>query len=202
MMPRVLRYDAPEIASAVDTALETGQTIVFPTDTIFGIGGNPWDERSLARVRALKDRPPDQPFALLLPTCEAIERFAVLDDRPRCLVDRLLPGPYTLLLPASTDAPPSAVRDGKVGIRVPDHPFFLRTLARLDRPLFGTSVNRHGEPPLVGIERIIDRFASVDLIVTGPTGTGPSAILDLAESAPRLLRGKLPPNLESILEEE
>jgi len=202
MMPRVLRHDDPETASAVAAALETGQTIVFPTDTIYGIGGNPWDERSLARVRTLKARPPDRPFALLLPTSEAIERYAVLEGHQHRLVKRLLPGPYTLLVPAAADAPRAAVRDGVIGIRVPDHPFFLRTLARLDRPLFGTSVNRHGEPPLVDIDRIIDRFAAVDLIVTGPTGTSPSTILDLTESAPRLVRGDLPQGLEISLEEE
>ncbi len=197
MMPRVLLHDHPEIGSAVDAALETGQTIVFPTDTIYGIGGNPWDERSLARVRTLKERPADRPFALLLPTCEAIERFVELDRRLRGLVDRLLPGPYTLLLPAAAGGPPSAVREGIVGIRVPDHPFFRRTMARLDRPLFGTSVNRHGEPPLVDIDRIIDRFASVDLIVSGPTGTGPSTILDLTVDPPRIVRGETPSELRS-----
>lgn len=197
MMPRVLPHDHPEIGSAVGAALETGQTIVFPTDTIYGIGGNPWDKRSLDRVRSLKDRPSDRPFALLLPTREAIERFAALDGRLRGLVDRLLPGPYTLLLPAAPGAPSSAVRDGIVGIRVPDHPFFRRTMARLDRPLFGTSVNRHGEPPLADVDRIIDRFAGVDLIVSGPTGTRPSTILDLTEDPPRVVRGELPRELRS-----
>ncbi len=197
MMPRVLPHDHPEIGFAVGAALETGRTIVFPTDTIYGIGGNPWDERSLERVRSLKDRPLDQPFALLLPACGAVEPFAELDRRLRGLVDRLLPGPYTLLLPAAAGAPPAAVRNGIVGIRVPDHPFFRRTMAALDRPLFGTSVNRHGEPPLVDIDRIIDRFAGVDLIVSGPTGTGPSTILDLTEDPPRPVRGELPRELRS-----
>ncbi len=197
MMPRVLPHDHPEIGSAVGAALETGQTIVFPTDTIYGIGGNPWDERSLDRVRSLKGRPAGRPFALLLPAREAIERFAALDRRLRGLVDRLLPGPYTLLLPAAPGAPPSAVREAVVGIRVPDHPFFRRTMARLDRPLFGTSVNRHGEPPLVDVDRIIDRFPGVDLIVSGPTGTRPSTILDLSEDPPRAVRGELPRELRS-----
>lgn len=197
MMPRVLPHDHPQIRLAVDAALETGETIVFPTDTIYGIGGNPWDARSLERVRSLKERPPDQPFALLLPTREAIERFAELNGRLRDLVQRLLPGPYTLLLPAAAAAPPAAVGNGTVGVRVPDHPFFRRTMASLNRPLFGTSVNRHGEPPLVDIDRIIERFAGVDLIVSGPTGKGPSTILDLTADSPRLVRGELPDELQS-----
>ena len=202
MMPRVLPHDDPEAPSAVNAALETGQTLIFPTDTIYGIGGNPWDERSLERVRALKDRPVDQPFALLLPTGASIERYAALDERLRGLIARLLPGPNTLLLPGAPESPSCATREGKIGIRVPDHPFFRRTLAGLDRPLFGTSVNRHGEPPLVDIDEIIDRFAAVDLIVTGPTGLTPSTILDLTRRPLHLVRGELPRELQALLNEE
>jgi len=202
MMPRVLPHDDPETPSAVDAALEMGQTLVFPTDTIYGIGGNPWDERSLERVRTLKDRPVEQPFALLLPTRASIERYTSLDGRLSGLVARLLPGPYTLLLPGAPGTPASAISGGKVGIRVPSHPFFQRTIASLDRPLFGTSVNRHGEPPLVDIDAIIDRFAAVDLIVTGPTGMTSSTILDLTERPLHLVRGELPPQLQSLLDEE
>ena len=202
MMPRVLPHDDPQTASAVDAVLETGQTIVFPTDTIYGIGGNPWDERSLERVRKLKDRSVDQPFALLLTTRASIERYSALDERLRGLIARLLPGPYTLLLPGAPESPSSAARNGKIGIRVPLHPFFQRTIASLDRPLFGTSVNRHGEPPLVDIDQIIDRFAAVDLIVTGPTGMSPSTILDLTEVPPHLVRGELPRELQSLLDEK
>lgn len=202
MMPRVLPHDHPEIGAAVEAALETGQTLVFPTDTIYGIGGNPWDKRSLDRVRSLKDRSPDQPFALLLPTREAVERYAGLDARIRRAVDRLLPGPYTLLLPVAPGAPPASTLGGTIGIRVPDHPFFAETLAGLDRPLFGTSVNRHGEAPLLDVDRIIDRFAAVDLIVTGPIGTDPSTILDLTQTPPQLIRGELSEDLRTLLEEE
>ena len=202
MMPRVLSYEDPHAPSAVAAALETGETMVFPTDTVYGIGGNPWDARTLGRVRALKGRPPDRPFALHLPTRASIARYAVLDERLQDLIGRLLPGPYTLLLSATAQAPPSAVAAGKVGIRVPAHPFFQRTLAELDRPLFGTSVNRHGEPPLLDIDAIIDRFGAVDLIVTGPTGLAASAILDLTTHPPELLRGELPIGLRSLLEEQ
>ena len=202
MMPQVLPHDDPETAAAVDAALETGRTIVFPTDTIYGIGGNPWDARCLERVRTLKGRPADRPFALHLATRASVERYAVLDLRLRALTDRLLPGPVTLLLPAAEGSPAASVAGGTVGVRVPAHPFFRETLARLDRPLFGTSVNRHGEPPLVDVDAIIDRFAAVDLIVTGPTGARPSAILDLTIVPARVVRGELPPELRSLLEEE
>ncbi|MFC2077395.1 L-threonylcarbamoyladenylate synthase [Candidatus Bipolaricaulota bacterium] len=189
MMPHVVSHDAPNLDRQIEAALETGQTLIFPTDTVYGIGGNPWDEQVLDRVRALKSRPADRPFTLHLASVDAIERHARLDDRLRAAVDRLLPGPYTLLLPASHDAPASATLDGVVGVRVPDHPFFRTTMARLGRPLFGTSVNRSGAPPLCEIGEIIDRFKAVDLIVIGRVGAVASTILDMTSDPPRVVRG-------------
>jgi L-threonylcarbamoyladenylate synthase len=203
MMPTVLPHDHPGVADELQRALETAQTVIFPTDTVYGIGGNPWDERTLARVRSIKQRPAGQPFTLHLATVDAIARYTTIGSRTRALIAQLLPGPYTLLLPASPGAPPSAISagaDGTVGIRVPDHPFFELAMTRLDRPLFGTSVNRHGEPPLNVIDDIIDRFSNVDLIISGPVGLGPSAILDLTVNPARLIRGEIPERVRDLLE--
>ena len=195
MMPRVVPSDHPEVPSLVEAALETGQTIIFPTDTVYGVGGNPWDERVLDRVHSLKGRPSDRPFTLHLPSAQQVARYARLDGRTQAAVERLLPGPYTLLLPASAAAPPAAVSDGILGVRVPDHPFFLAILAALRRPLFGTSVNVSGERPLSEINEIIDRFSSVDLIFVGPVGTAASTILDLTVDPARVVRGVRPEGL-------
>ncbi len=196
MNPRVLSVDDPELSGAVHEILETGGVLIFPTDTVYGIGGSPWDEGALARVCALKRRPADQPFTLHLPGLDWIGRVARLDQWAREIVNHFLPGPYTFLLPALPGAPASAVKDGKVGVRVPAHPFFTRVLAGLNRALFGTSVNRSGEPPLVDLAVIIEEFSSVDLIVTGPVATGtPSAVIDLTTDPPIAIRGTLPEGL-------
>ena len=50
MMPHVVSHDVPNLSRQIEAALETGQTLIFPTDTVYGIGGNPWDERVLDRV--------------------------------------------------------------------------------------------------------------------------------------------------------
>jgi len=189
MNPQVIPYDDPQVTALVEEALETGKTLIFPTDTVYGIGGNPWDERTLERVRGLKGRTADRPFTLHLPTTATIERYARLDGLLRDVILRYLPGPFTLLLPASTGAPPSAVKDGLVGIRVPDHPFFTDVIARLGRILFGTSVNVSGEPPINDVAEIIERFGRVDLIITGPVGEHPSTIIDATVDPPRVVRG-------------
>ncbi len=192
MTPLVLQHDSPDVPAAVEAALETSQTIIFPTDTVYGIGGNPWDDVVLAAVRALKTRPADQPFTLHLPNVSDVERYAVVAAHLLPTVRALLPGPYTLLLPARREAPASSVVNKVVGVRVPRHAFFASVMAALDRPLFGTSVNVHGEPPLVDPNEIIDRFGSIDLVILGPVGAQSSDIIDLTGAAPRAVRGTLP----------
>ncbi len=199
MIPQLIRSDDPRIADAIRDALASGGVILFPSDTVYGIGGNAWDDRAVAKARRLKHRPADQPFSLHLAAIDRIEPFARLDFRQRRWIERLLPGPYTLLLDADT-APTCSVKDGKAGVRVPDHPFFLRVMAEVGTPLFGSSVNRSGEPPLVGLDEMIEQFPEVDLVVEDAVRrTKPceqpsaSAILDLTSDPPVALRGALPP---------
>lgn len=196
MIPIVLSYNSPETVAAVDMALETGRTIIFPTDTVYGIGGNPWDERTLSHVRRLKDRDPGQPFTLHLCHVSEIEEFARCEPAVTRKIEQLLPGPYTLLLPAGADAPPSAVLEGKIGIRVPDHTFFSSILKR---PVFATSVNRPNAPPLNNVADIIESFTEVHLIVAGDVAGVPSAILDLTEKPYRLIRGTLSESAKQVL---
>ena len=195
-MIQVVKETDDSLYDLLRTLFETGGTLIFPTDTVYGIGGSPWDERALAQVRRMKGRPEVQPFTLHLPSIEAIERFARVDAHTQRVLTRFLPGPITFILPARDDAPPSAVAKGKVGIRVPAHPFFQSIMSRLDRPLFGTSVNRSGEAPLVSVEKMIEQFSGVDLLVEGQPGAGvPSAIIDLTTDPPQALRGEIPQGL-------
>lgn len=199
MMPLVMAHDHPDIQAAVGSVLESGGTLIFPTETVYGIGGNPWDTRALARVRALKQRSEQQPFTLHLSSVSAVPEYAVVTPRLADRIQRILPGPLTLLLPASSAAPAAAVLDGVVGIRVPRHPLFG---VGLRQPVFGTSVNRHGEPPMNDIDQIIDAFHTVDLIVTGLVSGTPSAIVDLTVEPYCVLRGALPSDAERVLDEE
>ena len=136
MTPTILRDDDPRTPAAVRDALETGQTLIFPTDTIYGMGGNPWDDAALAKVRDLKRRSADQPFTLHVPSVEDVLRYAVVQDRLRPTLATLLPGPYTVILPALAGAPACSRSDRGIGLRVPRHPFFSVVMASLGRPLF------------------------------------------------------------------
>jgi L-threonylcarbamoyladenylate synthase len=192
MTPTVLRIEDPSVPAAVLEALETGLVLVFPTDTIYGLGGNPWDDAVVAKVRALKARADDLPFTLHVASVADLDRYADIPERVRPAVRALLPGPYTLLLPARPQAPPCSVAHGTVGVRVPLHAFFSSVLGPAGRCVFGTSVNVHGEEPLREVDAMIDRFPSVDLLIVGDVAGTSSDVLDLTLVPPRAVRGRLP----------
>ena len=193
MNTRILFTTDPQLPREVEATLEKGGLLVFPTDTVFGVGGNPWDVQAVERVRFVKGRSPDQPFTLHLPTIDMIGRFASVSPTQWEILEHFLPGPYTFLLRSAHGVPPSVEKEGKVGIRVPNHPFFSTVMANLGRSLFGTSVNRSGEPPLLDIDQILERFSGVDLVIRGSGCTGTSSvIIDLTVKPPRTLRGALP----------
>jgi L-threonylcarbamoyladenylate synthase len=197
MRAKIISIDDPGLALALSPLLDKGGVLIFPTDTVFGVGGDPYNERAVRMVRKIKCRPMGQPFSLHLSDIGAVERFARLDERTRLTLSRFLPGPYTFILSATAAAPPAVVQNGKVGVRIPDHPFFGRLLTGVGRSLFGTSVNRSGEPPALTLDEVIEQFAGkVNLIVTGEAGTSrPSSVIDLTLTPPRALRGRLPMGL-------
>jgi len=188
---RLSRTEAELIAEIINK----GGLIVFPTETVYGLGCAAQNAEAIARLYRLKRREWKKPLALHLGRVEDLFRYALVGERERRWIERLLPGPYTLVLRASRGAPPVAVQGGKVGIRVPHSRAFQRIAAAAGVPLAGTSANRGGEPPATSPEEAIDRFSNeVELIITAdepPSGQS-SAVIDLTEAPPKALRGELP----------
>ncbi len=159
--------------------LSAGGIVIMPCDTIYGIVGRVPDTE--ARIRAAKGRGETNPFLMLIASQLEVERFSNLSIDPR--VASLWPGPLTLVVPAR--------HGGTVAVRVPGDKFVLKLLAEVGFPLYSTSANRSGEPPLDKIEKIIAEFESrVDLIVDAGNFTGrkPSTILDVSAKPYRILR--------------
>ncbi len=153
---------------------------ILPGDTIYGIiGAAPAAE---ARIRRIKSRAEDRPLLVLIPDPEWLWRCGVGGKLPERLL-RYWPGALTIVFPRAGG--------GTVGVRVPDDPF-LRRLARcVDAPLYSTSVNRSGLPPLSRVRQIVAAFGgSVDLIVDGGELAPPvaSTVVDATRRPCRLLR--------------
>jgi L-threonylcarbamoyladenylate synthase len=186
---------SPAEAGLIAEVISRGSLIVFPTETVYGLGCAAENDEAIARLYRLKQRERGKPLALHLGLVEELFRYAIVGERERRWIERLLPGPYTLILGASQQAPPVAVRAGKVGIRVPASEAFQQIAAAAGQPLGGTSANRSGESAVVAPPEAIERFSNVvELIITvdEPISGQSSAVFDLTEDPPRALRGELP----------
>lgn len=173
-------------------ALRSGQVIVYPTDTLWGLGARADSARAVERVLELKERPAGQPISVAFSSPLEIEPYVRLTNRTRSWLREWLPGPVTVLLPPSRWArrhlaSPILASPRSLGVRVPDHPLARELARRLGGPITATSANRHGEPPvrsLAEARRVFGR--SVAMYVSGnppPTGR-PSRIVDLTQQSP------------------
>ena len=173
-------------------ALAAGGVIVYPTDTLLGLGARALDATAVARLIALKGRPGDAPISVAVSSYEELERWADLSPAARAWVRRALPGPFTLLARASVPArralaPGIVGPRGTIGLRIPDHPR-ARALSRVAGPLTATSANRHGLPPcrtLGEARRAFGREVAAYVPATPPPSGRPSTLVDWTGPRPR-----------------
>jgi len=133
----------PQKMQEVVDALNDGELVVYPTETVYGLGANALDEAAVKRVYMVKRRPFDMPLSVAVRDLDMMERIAVLDEGERKLVKKFMPGPLTLLVtkrPILPDILTSASIE--VGVRIPDHPFALKLIGNFG-PLTSTSANIH-----------------------------------------------------------
>ncbi|MCI4362391.1 MAG: threonylcarbamoyl-AMP synthase [Thermoplasmata archaeon] len=183
-----------DIARAV-RALRRGGLVVYPTDTLVGLGARADDPAAVQRLLEAKARPSSTPISIALSSHEEVERWTDLSEPRRAWIRRHLPGPYTALLPASSEAlakfAPSVLGPGgTIGVRIPDHPL-ARSLAELVGPLTATSANRHGEPPARSVadaRRVFGGDVSVYLDGAPAPSGRPSELVDLTGARPRSVR--------------
>lgn len=165
-------------------ALKTGKTILYPTDTIWGIGCDATNEEACQRILEIKQRPENKSFILLVDSFQMIEKYipefpAVCYD----LVD-LSDKPLTIIYPDAQGLAPSVLaQDGSVGIRLTKDPICLSLIRSIKKPIVSTSANISGQPFPTNFESIDSRIKTkVDAIVdlrTNEQLTSPSQIIKI-----------------------
>lgn len=196
-MPLTLRLrsdrdDSPEILEAA-RVIRQGGIVVFPTETVYGIGAGLDFPDTALRVNRLKDRPETTP---LLVHCAAPQDLSTLARTVPVeafrLLEAFLPGPLALILPASDRVPDLLRGPGDtVGVRVVARPATGALIRRAGMPIAGSSANPHGAAAsgdFAGLDPTL--LAGADVVIdAGSGGSGvPSTIVDLASRPPRLLR--------------
>jgi len=180
----------PALARA-SRALAAGKLVVYPTDTLLGLGVRASDPAAVAHLDEVKQRAPGQPLSIAVSSTEEVEPWADLTPTARRWMRRHLPGPYTVLLRPSAHAratlAASIVPDGgAIAVRVPDHPV-ARALARRAGPVVATSANRHGSPPartVAAARRAFGSAVAVYLAAEPAPAGRPSTFVDLQGSEP------------------
>ncbi|WP_243383768.1 L-threonylcarbamoyladenylate synthase [Geothrix alkalitolerans] len=165
--------------------------IAYPTDTLFGLGCLVSHKKAVDRIHQLKGRDPKKPMSIMCSDMEMLCRYARHLDTPTFrILKQLLPGPYTVLLPASREVPRYLQNKQVVGLRIPDQPFCQALVAMLGEPIITTSVALPDQPILNTAWEIEEELGhALDMVVDCGQPMGiPSTILDLSGEEPVLLR--------------
>ncbi len=159
----------PDVLQKITTSLQAGAVVIFPTETVYGIGTSVFSLAGIQRIYKLKGRHGRKPLALLVPTLAAARPLVdVIPPEAERLAKLFWPGPLTLVLKAS---PLGRIVTGglsTIGVRIPDHPIALAILKKVGIPLATTSVNRSGQKPAVSGTAAAKLFgAHVDWMLDG-----------------------------------
>lgn len=190
-------YDAEnrrsEVMEKAGEILKSGGLVAFPTETVYGLGGDALNPEASAKIYAAKGRPSDNPLIVHIADMEALKVLASeVPEKAKLLADRFWPGPLTMIMPKS-DAVPYATTGGldTVAIRMPSHPTAYELIRSSGVYIAAPSANTSGKPSPTRAEHVInDLSGRIDMIIQDDTvdiGVE-STIIDLSEEVPTILR--------------
>ena len=167
---------------AAEAAIRAGDLVVYPTETVYGLGADALNPPAIDRVFDLKGRDRTDPLSMAVPSIEAAHEYVETTDVVEAFMDDFLPGPVTVVA-AKTGTVPDALTGGRnrVGIRVPEHDLALALLTRV-APLTATSANVTGSESVTEIDRLDPRIRDgVTVVIDGGTTPGyESTVVDPA----------------------
>jgi len=187
------KYPEPDLISNAAKILQQGGVIGYPTETVYGIGCNAFDEKAVGRIYELKHR--DKSNALIIIAADIIQISDVVEfipDQAEKLIDNFWPGPLTIVFETSTSLKEFPFGKSKtIAIRIPDCPICLSLLKISGFPIVSTSANISGQPAATRAEEVFACFGKqLDLIIDGgetPT-CKPSTVIDITKTPARIIR--------------
>jgi tRNA threonylcarbamoyl adenosine modification protein (Sua5/YciO/YrdC/YwlC family) len=190
-----------KIRRAVD-ALQAGEVIGYPTDTVYGLGCDISSKKAIDKLYQIKGMDRSHPLAFICPDLSEIARYAIVDNQIYRVLRRFLPGPYCFILEATREVPRILQTKRKtIGIRVPNHEVTTAMVRELGRPVISTTAQRAGQDPHVDPNEIDDDFKGLGLVIdAGAGGLVPTTVVDLTVSPPEVIREGAGP-IEEFTEE-
>ena len=182
-------------------ALENHGVIAFPTETVMGLAIYFDDKQAYEKLNLIKRRPEAKPYTMMVKDIYEIDKYAIVDDKTRKIINAFMPGPITLLLPAKDGLPEWVTHNsGTIGIRIPVNDIGLALLKEVEKPLLVPSANRSGEAPALTSKDVENIFHNeVDFIISGASNLDkPSTIVDLTKEDIKVVR-EGPISLEQLI---
>ncbi len=173
--------------------LSRGEIIAFPTDTVYGVGGDIFSEAAINRIYRLKNRPTNKPINALISSEEQLKLIVEsIPAEARSIIKKFWPGPLTIILKKKTEVS-NKVTSGldTIGVRMPNNRVALEIIEKFEKPLATTSANLSGQPNTLTANDVYDNFQeSLPIIIDSQEkALGiESTIVTFASSKPQILR--------------
>ena len=189
--------------------LRDGGIVIFPTETVYGIGANAYCEESVEKIYEIKQRPEEKPLSILVSNIKEISRYAIINNSvEEKIIKNFMPGPITIILENKTGVF-DYITSGRntIGIRIPDNKIILKILENLKLPIVAPSANISGYPSGNELSEILPYFENkVDICIDGGKSklSESSTIVQVVNNEIKILRqGKiLKQDIEKVLNKE
>ncbi|MGE5816655.1 MAG: L-threonylcarbamoyladenylate synthase [Deltaproteobacteria bacterium] len=174
-------------------ALARGEVIIFPTETLYGLGADALNSQAVEKVFQLKGRERNNPIPVLIADPAMLDMLvAAIPERAKALMEHFWPGPLTLVMPARSDIPKPLINaTGGIGVRISSQPVATQLVAGLRRPLTGTSANPSGKEPARTVDEAKGYFSgTIEIFIDGgklKSKTG-STVLEVLDSEVKIIR--------------
>lgn len=165
------------IKNAVEV-LKAGGIMLYPTDTLIGLGCDAMNDLAVQKIFEMKGRDSSKPMSIACSNVEMVKQYANLSEAEEQVLTDLLPGPYTFILEKKDNLSDTITGGiGSVGVRIPDYPILLEIIQNLGRPIITTSANQSGEPDIKFLKEC--KYRADFVLDTDYNFTGPSTVVDL-----------------------
>lgn len=174
--------DPQEAAKLMREAIEKGKIVIYPTDTVYGIGCNALNKKLVDKIYKIKNRSRNNPLSVMVRDLKVLEKYCEISKSEEKEIKKYLPGPYTLLVKRKKGKSIPVSKTPRIGIRIPDEQFILEVMKYLEVPVVTTSANISGEPAPKSIQELNPKVSKEVYLVFdgGETKIGkPSTIIDL-----------------------
>ena len=170
--------------------INQGGVVIFPTDTVYGIGCDPYNKASIEKIYKIKSRHITKSVPVLTYSIEMAERIAQFDQLAKKIVKKFWPGPLTVILKVTDEKIKKSLNlENKIAIRVPDHKCTLELLKKCNY-LVGTSANISGDVPYTNPKECLKKMQDYDVFVDGGmiTSNGESTIIEIENGEIKIIR--------------